>query len=78
MIKILMKINIIHNIMLYFTDRLINRLRIDNIIISARDELVSYFNDNRSWKEELKQIAKEKFELAITKIYLILTYEKRV
>lgn len=57
--------------MLRFVDRLVNRLKKENRRIYTRNELDLYLMKS-NYKIELQQIAKEKIEIAITKIYKIL------
>lgn len=60
--------------MIRFIDRLLYKLQRENKSINSRDELVSYLELNNSCFEELKQIAKEKIELAITRVFDIIQF----
>lgn len=57
--------------MIRFIDRLLYRLQCENRTINSQNELVDYLRFNGSWLEELQQIAKEKIDLAITRIFNI-------
>lgn len=57
--------------MIRFIDRLLYRLQCENRAINSQNELVDYLRFNGSWLEELQQIAKEKIDLAITRIFNI-------
>lgn len=60
--------------MIRFIDRLLYRLQCEDTSINSRSELVSYLEHNNSWFEELKQIAKEKTDLAITRVFDIIQF----
>lgn len=58
--------------MIRFIDRLIYRLQQEHQTIESRDGLVNYLEHNNVLFEELKQIAKEKIDLALTRIFNII------
>lgn len=60
--------------MIRFIDRLLYRLQLEKRKINDRNDLDLYLYENIKWRDELKEIAKDKFEKAITRIYQIIEY----
>lgn len=60
--------------MIRFIDRLLYRLQLEKRKINDRNDLDLYLYENIKWRNELKEIAKDKFEKAITRIYQIIEY----
>lgn len=60
--------------MIAFTEKILYRIKQDGAKINSRNDLENYIKQ-LNLVNELKRVAKDKFELALTRIFEIITYK---
>lgn len=60
--------------MIAFTEKILYRIKQDGAKINSQNDLENYIKQ-LNLVNELKRVAKDKFELALTRIFEIITYK---